>query len=412
MTARARSPARVESAMSLEVATVFRVACRSAAAASLLVCGGCDGLIGLGEPADAGGAPADGSRDHASADAATDSADAGYDAGCAPDHDGSEDPENCGRCGHSCQGGACSKSTCQPLQLSALAPSGCIAVDATHVYFADGECPPYGPCKGNVLRVPVGGGFVSTLATLPLDVNCQGMAVDAENVYLTNIGSGDSTGTVLSVPIAGGVVHTLASAQAAPWAIAIDSTSVYWTNAAPDAGAVVKIAIDGGSPHTLASNNISPQAIAVDTSSVYWTQWALYAPVLKVPVDGGAISTLANNQCDPAGIAVRGSNVYWAQNCGIHPGGAGYPILSVSIDGGSSTPLTKDQIFAFAVAVDATHVYWSLYEGAFGAIVVAPLSGGAAQTLASNQGSAKFMALNSSAIFWTTAGGVMMVAKP
>src|ERR1035437_6373467 len=61
---------------------------------------------------------------------------------------------------------------------------------------------------------------------------------------------------------------TLASNQDTPYRIAVDATSVYWTNAG---GSVMKVALAGGSPVTLASNQFNPQYIAVDATSVYWT---------------------------------------------------------------------------------------------------------------------------------------------
>jgi hypothetical protein len=183
-------------------------------------------------------------------------------------------------------------------------PAGALAVDSTGVYFVDGECAPYTPCVGRVLKVPIDDGGVTTLATLDGPLSSQGMTTDPLNVYLTNVGNTEVTGgSVLSVPIAGGAAKTLAAGQAAPWAIAVDSRRVYWSNAYLDAGAILSLPLEGGAPVTM-TLALSAQALTLDSTSVYWTQWADGAPVLKMPLAGGRASTLAADQCDPAGIGV------------------------------------------------------------------------------------------------------------
>jgi hypothetical protein len=55
-----------------------------------------------------------------------------------------------------------------------------------------------------------------------------GIAVDAANVYVALQGS--NLGAVVRVPIAGGAVTTIASLPGSAYDLAVDTTDVYWTN--------------------------------------------------------------------------------------------------------------------------------------------------------------------------------------
>jgi hypothetical protein len=64
---------------------------------------------------------------------------------------------------------------------------------------------------------------------------------------------------------------TLASGRNQPWALALDSTYLYWTD--DGSGAVMKVPLAGGSPFTLAAGQDGAADIAVDSASVYWTTY-------------------------------------------------------------------------------------------------------------------------------------------
>lgn len=149
-----------------------------------------------------------------------------------------------------------------------------VVVDATSVYWANQY--------HTVMKMPLEGGVATTLAAIQSLTPSGGIAVDGTSVYWGTSGGGD--GTVVKTPLAGGSITTLATGQNLPNQIAVDGTSVYWTNSGyvtftpggfdePDAsfpGSVVKVPLDGGAPTTLSAGG-SPQGIAVDATSVYWT---------------------------------------------------------------------------------------------------------------------------------------------
>ncbi|MHB8420025.1 MAG: NHL repeat-containing protein [Myxococcales bacterium] len=109
----------------------------------------------------------------------------------------------------------------------------CIAIDATHVYF--------GTSDGEVLRIAADGGSPTVLASgrsSPI-----GIVVDATSVYWSEQSASCYGGAVVKVPIGGGTVTTLASGpEIEPAGVAVDGTSVYWTNV----GTAGSDLLDGG----------------------------------------------------------------------------------------------------------------------------------------------------------------------
>jgi hypothetical protein len=138
-----------------------------------------------------------------------------------------------------------------------------------------------------------------------------GLAVDATDIYWAS-----SDGTVSKVGLNGGVPSILASGQAAPWNVAIDLKSVYWTNDV-DSGTIVRVEKNGGVPATLAIGQKNPWSITVDATSVYWTNTGTFAAnyldgsVMKVDKNGGTPTVLAVGERTARGIAVDATSVYW-----------------------------------------------------------------------------------------------------
>jgi hypothetical protein len=155
-----------------------------------------------------------------------------------------------------------SKSGGAPTQLASnLTPFAEIAVDAQSVYWVDGA---------TVKRVPSGGGNESVVATTETSVFPSPVAVDATNLYWGQTffvaGTVAHTGVVLKVPLAGGPVVTLASIPDSAAALAVDGSQLYVAGGEQ----VFRVPTSGGAATTIGLTYSVELPIAIDTSNVYW----------------------------------------------------------------------------------------------------------------------------------------------
>ena len=88
--------------------------------------------------------------------------------------------------------------------------------------------------------------------------------------YSLSSGSGTKMVYVWFRDAAGGTITTILSGLNTPYGIAVDSASVYWSEA--DGGTVKKMNINGGTVTTFASG-VYGYGIAVDSTNVYWTDY-------------------------------------------------------------------------------------------------------------------------------------------
>jgi hypothetical protein len=193
-----------------------------------------------------------------------------------------------------------------------------------------------------VLAVPRGGGPVTTLAPSQDGAGISHLAVDATNVYFTWFDFDATAGAIKTVPRGGGAVTTLATTGSAmPWRLAVDASSVYWTEGG---GGVKKVPLAGGAVVTVADRpgpilSFAKPPIAVDASNLYFVEMssdgARAIALRQMPLAGGPATTLVD--VDVLGLTVDATDVYFVADS------AGKMELGrVPIGGGPVTTLLRD----------------------------------------------------------------------
>jgi hypothetical protein len=254
---------------------------------------------------------------------------------------------------------------------SGQAGPGGIALDATHVYWVNSGTSAKGYTDGAVIRASRNGDSQLPLYSnepSPIDV-----AVDANNLYWLDEGTSSlnyTDGAIMVAPLSGGPRVPLVSGLNNPSRFVVDVANVYWVETATRAtdGQIKSMPLATGStPVTIATGQAFPYDIAVDGTTIYWTNYN-GGTVMKAPIGGGSAPvTLASSEAQPRNVVVAGGNVYWT---------AAYAgaVRRVPAAGGTPLTLAAGQNYSLGIGADSTYVYWTAQDHAgSGGILRTPL---------------------------------------
>jgi hypothetical protein len=154
------------------------------------------------------------------------------------------------------------------------------------------------------------------------------LAVDDTSVYWTN-----SLGAnIMTVPKIGGTA-TQFSVASQPWDITVDAAAVYWTNVGDST--VVKALKSGGGPTKLADQTGTPYALAADADNIYFvTSSGQESDLYRVPKVGGTVVPLDSGSAGgPFSAVVSDEFVFWSHR---DFGGSSAEVYRVSKAGGNA----------------------------------------------------------------------------
>lgn len=226
---------------------------------------------------------------------------------------------------------------------------GSFAVDDAGVYWVDGT-------GASLFKANLDGTGTMKLAGLDSMQYTHAVAVDDTTVYVTvlvNKGMGNCT-AVKSIPKAGGALTEVSSAcdyldVAKPYAIALNSTNVFWGTTLTPKGGALYIAPKGGNAvpaKSLAVNMNAPVTrVVADDTSIFYMQNGIRVIDAKSP---GMPLQVGTTMASISDFAIDASAVFVA-------GGGGVSMVDRKTQ--KETPLANEP--GLTITVDATDVYWA-----------------------------------------------------
>ncbi|MGA7122798.1 MAG: hypothetical protein WBY94_22045 [Polyangiaceae bacterium] len=325
----------------------------------------------------------------------------------------SNDPHNCGSCGHACPGASrgetCANGVCQPYLLTSATAPFALATDGVRVYYL------YTDGNGvELASVPVAGGN-ATAAVAATGAMCIG--TDGTDVYFagynSNSPSGSGPGFLSLAPVgtlsAVSPVIPVANVQDVVSPLFVDTltNSIF---AYVQSGGIWQEQLRTANAPGLVSgfgNGAEPTRIVADATQVYWASMGfgsngVYAQPIGVAPTGTNYTTLASSaNMNAVGLALQGGNIYYAD-------AAGGSVSRVSTSAVTSPTQLATASSPVDLVADLSNVYW--IDGSGATIMKVPTTGGAATQFASG-GNANAIAQDAASVYWTNSSGIMRAPK-
>ncbi|HMJ10843.1 MAG TPA: hypothetical protein VK524_05520 [Polyangiaceae bacterium] len=325
------------------------------------------------------------------------------------------DARHCGRCGHSCLGGACDTRLCQPVTIATgQYYSYSIAVDATYVYWGRATS---AFTTATIARRRIDA--TDAVANFAPGEAGRGLTAVGGKLYWTYATGGTGAVRTCTAPDCGiiGNLTTYSGTSAGELVVAPAPTNrVYFGQPSPygtSSGDFWYAPVAGGTATPVASAPNNPSGLTSDANNVYWSNTSTYTndlqnsdgQILRMSLAGGTPVVLAESlRGDIGDVAVAAGNLYFAGSIWV---GTNYPtgIFRVPLPNGvgTSTPLSfVSSLGVQDLVADATHVYFV----AGSSVYRCPHSGCSAppEIIAPGQDTPTSITQDAVSIYWTTIG--------
>lgn len=273
-----------------------------------------------------------------------------------------------------------------------------VVLDASNMYWIEGG--PIGQIEGfgRIAKMPIEGGIISTVISGIIGESMP-IAVDDTHVYFAD------RWTIKKVPQEGGTIEKLAIADFYIHDIATDGINVYWIEDGPFAK-IAKVSVNGGIEEVLSNELSGPSGpIIVNGTYVFWM--AHYDTIAKVSIDGGLTEVIAAGLPFLSDFVVDDTHAYFSEQ------DTGY-IKKVSINDGTITELIGLSGATWRkLAVDSQNLYW-IDQVFLGKIPISggtsTIIDSGIQSDAYNPNS---IIVDSTSVYWTEVGsGEIKMAQP
>jgi hypothetical protein len=255
--------------------------------------------------------------------------------------------QHCGRCGHSCLGGACVAGMCQKQLLYAIDNPLAVAVDANYLYFSAVDSNVY------ILSSAVDGGAAPTVL-VKTPVYASDIAPFAGGVGLAHY-SGASL-----VYLDGGL-KTI-DGYFFQYGAAVSNGYFWWTTSSPSS--VKNAKLDGTNVQTqFVDPNPGAQGLVVEGTTAYWTdvggQKIMRGDVDATPVVVAPIG-LSRSVTGSYRIVRVGNDLIWTEPSSTNVAKDGRVMRAVgSVPDAAVTPVATGLGNPQYIAYDGTYVYWT-----------------------------------------------------